>query len=100
MIDGKKKIKLYSYLTSIVQYMRIQENDTKIHVFDFERAYNNGCSWHPSREDHLAIAEELLPFYEKIMGGVGRINKKARLSRAWACYFISSMRLTSVNAPA
>ena len=67
MIGGTKKIKLYSYLSSIVQYMRNKENDTKIYVFEFSQSYNKGCAWHPSREDHLAIAAELLPFYRKIM---------------------------------
>ena len=67
MIDGEKKAKLFSYLSSIIKYMQEKENDTKIYVFEFRKAYNNGCEWHPSREDHVAMADELLPFYKKIM---------------------------------
>ena len=68
MIDGDKKERLFSFLNSIVQYMHVKENDTKVHLFEFKRTYNKGCSWHPSREDHLAMSYELLPFYKKIMG--------------------------------
>jgi hypothetical protein len=68
MIDGRKKKKLFSYLSAVVQYMQEKENDAKIHLFEFKLTYNKGCSWHPSREDHLAISYELLPFYKKIMG--------------------------------
>ena len=67
MIDGEKKVKLFSYLTSIANYMQEKENDAKISVFEFSKSYNKGCDWHPSREDHVAMAEELLPFYRKIM---------------------------------
>lgn len=68
MIDGEKKVKLLSYLTSITNYMQEKENETQIHVFEFAKTYNKGCDWHPSREEHVAMADELLPFYKKIMG--------------------------------
>jgi lysophospholipase L1-like esterase len=67
MIDGDKKVKLFSYLSAIAKHMQEKENETKIHVFEFAKTYNTGCDWHPSRKDHLAIANELLPFYKKIM---------------------------------
>ncbi|MEJ2054315.1 MAG: SGNH/GDSL hydrolase family protein, partial [Calditrichaceae bacterium] len=66
MIDGKKKKKLFSYLNAISDFMKKNEN-ANIYVFQFERTYNNGCDWHPSREDHLSIAAELMPFYRRIL---------------------------------
>ncbi|MEJ2543581.1 MAG: SGNH/GDSL hydrolase family protein [Calditrichaceae bacterium] len=68
MIDGKKKVQLFSYLSAIAKYMREKENETQIHVFEFAKTYNKGCDWHPSREEHVAIAQELRSFYKKIMG--------------------------------
>jgi hypothetical protein len=48
--------------------MKDVENDDKIHKFVFSRSYVNGCDFHPDKDDHEKIAEELLPFYKKVMG--------------------------------
>jgi lysophospholipase L1-like esterase len=68
MHSGEKSIRLRSYLVTIVEYMKKVEKDDKIYLFTFSRSYTNGCSWHPDKEDHQKMAEELLPFYEKVMG--------------------------------
>jgi lysophospholipase L1-like esterase len=68
MHSGEKSIRLRSYLVTITEYMNKVEKDDKIYLFTFSRFYTNGCSWHPDKEDHQKMAEELLPFYKKVMG--------------------------------
>ncbi|MBN1299962.1 MAG: hypothetical protein JW995_02000, partial [Melioribacteraceae bacterium] len=65
-LSGKKSTRLQSYLKEIVKKAK-EDGDDKIHLYAFQRAYNNGCTGHPDRKEHEMIADELLPFYRKIM---------------------------------
>ena len=67
MLSGEKGAQLKQNLSDVLKYMRENENDEKIHVFVFSGVYTKGCSTHPDRQEHESMAEELLPFYKKVM---------------------------------
>lgn len=58
---------LKDYLTGIVNHMNAG-GDNKIHSFFFSKSWNNGCDWHPSKNDHQEIADELEAGLKGIMG--------------------------------
>lgn len=67
MFSGEKSARLAGYISQVVQHMREEENDEKIHSFVFSGTYIKGCSTHPGKDEHESMAEELLPFYKKVM---------------------------------
>ena len=67
MLDGEKSIRLKDYLSAVVAYMQEVENDNMIQMFSFSQSYKNGCDWHPGKDDHRKMAEELLPFFKQVM---------------------------------
>jgi lysophospholipase L1-like esterase len=67
MLLGDKVSRLGNYVRSVMQQVRLLDNDNHIHMFAFSTSYTNGCSYHPGKEDHRMMAEELLPFYKKVM---------------------------------
>jgi lysophospholipase L1-like esterase len=68
MHSGEKSKRLRSYLTAVVEHIKKVKKDNNIHLFIFSRSYTNGCFLHPDKEEHQKMAEELLPFYRKVMG--------------------------------
>jgi hypothetical protein len=52
----------------VKQHLEAVEHDNKIHLFTFSKAYSSGCTGHPNREEHQKMADELLPFYKRVMG--------------------------------
>jgi len=47
--------------------MREVMDENMIQMFSFSHSYTNGCSYHPDKEDHKKMAEELLPFFKHVM---------------------------------
>jgi hypothetical protein len=67
MLSGVKSERLASFLSAVIKYMQEVHNETKMHLFRFSRSYVNGCDFHPDKEDHEMMAEELLPFFNQVM---------------------------------
>jgi hypothetical protein len=67
-ISADKGIKLKNYLSAVIQYLQKNETDEKVSLFIFSRSYSSGCTGHPDKEEHRIMAEELLPFFKKMMG--------------------------------
>ncbi len=68
VFSGDKERKLFNYLSAVKQHMQAVEHDNKIHLFTFSKAYSSGCTGHPNKEEHQTMAEELVPFYKRVMG--------------------------------
>lgn len=66
MIVGKNNALLVSCLKEVQTYFA-KNNNKSILLFEFDKAYVNGCMWHPSVEEHKQIAEKLTPFFETIL---------------------------------
>jgi len=67
MFSGDKSARLMEYLSAVIKHMHEVENDDKVHIFKFSGSYSNGCASHPDRQEHEKMAEELMPFFKKVM---------------------------------
>lgn len=68
MIDGARRDTLESCLSNIkVSIDKEFPNDQEVAIYNFKGNYHNGCSWHPSVEEHKKMAEELTPFFEDLL---------------------------------
>ncbi len=67
MKQGKEKTRLGNFIKASIRQIKRKGTHQNIHFFEFTNAYNNGCTTHPDMEDHQQMAEELIPFYKKVM---------------------------------
>lgn len=67
MLDKEKSTRMQNYLSAVIKYMKETMNDNRIHMFCFSQSHTNGCSYHPDKEDHKYMSEELLPFFKHVM---------------------------------
>ncbi len=67
MLDEKKNFLMHNYLSAVIKYMKEIRKDNMIQMFEFSHPYTNGCTYHPDKEDHKKMAEELLPFFKSVM---------------------------------
>jgi lysophospholipase L1-like esterase len=68
VFDGELRLRFQSYLESTVNSLKNETGDQKIFYFSFQKKYEGGCGGHPSADEHLLMADELLPFLKKITG--------------------------------
>ena len=54
-------------LVKILKEIKEELEDQPIEVFEFEAMAPQGCSNHPSVDDHELMAEKLIPFYRKML---------------------------------
>ena len=54
-------------LISILKEIKRELADHPVEVFEFQKMTSEGCTGHPSVEDHAAMAEKLLPFYRELL---------------------------------
>lgn len=54
-------------LIEILHEIKAQLANKPIEIFEFKKIYARGCSGHPSAEDHKLMAEQLVPFYRKML---------------------------------
>tara|TARA_R110000868_G_scaffold158589_1_gene386785 strand:+ start:13388 stop:14491 length:1104 start_codon:yes stop_codon:yes gene_type:complete len=66
MIQGETNTLLVSCLKEIQSNFPANTNKP-ILVYEFDKAYNKGCSWHPSVNEHKEIAQKLTPFFKEIL---------------------------------
>lgn len=65
MIVGDKNDILVSCLTEVQSYFK--NKNKSIVLFKFSKAFNNGCTSHPSVEEHKEIADVLVPFLKDLL---------------------------------
>lgn len=63
MIGEKENRQLMASLNNVKEHFK--EKD--ISIFEFEKMSPNGCTSHPSVEDHKIMAQELIPFFKKLL---------------------------------
>lgn len=68
MVNGSRRITLQNCLASVKQKIdALYSTDKPVAVFFFELMQPRGCSGHPSVEDHAILADELIPFFKKLL---------------------------------
>lgn len=68
MIGGERRTRLQNCLTAVKQNIDRQfASDKPVQVFFFEPMQARGCTGHPNVEDHAILAEEVTPFFEKLI---------------------------------
>ena len=65
MIVGDKNDILVSCLTEVQSHFK--NKNKSIVLFKFRKSYNNGCTTHPSVEEHKEIADKLVPFLKDLL---------------------------------
>ena len=68
MINGSRRLTLQNCLTAVKKNIdRVYKKDKPVALFFFEPMQARGCGGHPSVEDHAILAEELIPFFKKLL---------------------------------
>jgi hypothetical protein len=68
MINGKNRVTLQNCLTAVKEKVdAAQPSGKPIALFFFQPMQARGCTGHPNVEVHAIMAQELLPFYQKII---------------------------------
>lgn len=68
MVNGRNREKLQNCLTAVKNYVdAVNPADKLVALHFFQPMKARGCSGHPSVDDHAIMAEELLPFFRKLV---------------------------------
>ena len=68
MLSGDKRNALNSHLHTIAnEVMNNMPDKKKINIFQFNTMTPGGCSYHPSKEDHQMMADQLIPFIQSFI---------------------------------
>lgn len=68
MLNGDKRISLQNCLTAVKQKIdALYPSDKPVALYFFNPMQPRGCSGHPSVEDHAIMANELIPFFKKLL---------------------------------
>ncbi len=68
MINGSRRILLQNCLKTVKNKIdQKYQSDKKIALFFFKPMQARGCGGHPNVEDHAILADELLPFFKKLL---------------------------------
>ncbi|MBI9041112.1 SGNH/GDSL hydrolase family protein [Lutibacter sp.] len=65
MIIGETNNLLISCLKEVQNYFKSNTDKNPI-IFELDKAYNSGCSSHPSVQEHKEIAEKLIPLFKNL----------------------------------
>lgn len=65
MIIGEKDSILFQCLTNVKNHFAGQK---PIAIFQFEGIIPHGCDNQPNIDDHIQMAEQLIPFYQQLLG--------------------------------
>ncbi len=63
MVSGNRNTILTSCLKKVQHHFKSKE----IKIFEFNEVLANGCSYHPSVQDHKEIASQLLPLFKEVL---------------------------------
>jgi len=68
MLNGSKREQLQNCLRTVkIQVDHLYPGTIPVELFFFKPMQARGCGGHPSVEDHAILAEELMPFFKKLM---------------------------------
>ena len=68
MINGERRITLQNCLAAVKENIdALHPSDKKVALYFFKPMQARGCSGHPNVEDHAILAEELVPFFKKLL---------------------------------
>ena len=68
MINGERRTLLQNCLTAVKTSIdRLYSTDKPIALYFFNPMQARGCAGHPSVEDHGIMADELVPFFKKLL---------------------------------
>jgi carbohydrate esterase-like protein/GDSL-like lipase/acylhydrolase family protein len=68
MLNGDAMTRLQNYLSAVKQHIDVMsQSGKKIALYFFMPMHARGCSGHPNVEDHAILAEELVPFFRKLL---------------------------------
>lgn len=68
MVHGSRRITFQNCLTDVKQAVdRLYPSDKPVDIYFFNPIQAKGCTGHPSIEDHALLAQELIPFFKKIL---------------------------------
>ncbi|MBN1155291.1 acetyl xylan esterase [candidate division KSB1 bacterium] len=67
LLSGQKALSLKRYLNAVIHELKQTSDEDKIHLFEFSAVYASGCSGHPSKQEQIQIASQLLPFFKQVM---------------------------------
>ncbi len=68
MVNGDSRILLQNCLTAIKNNVdALYPKDKAVQLFFFQPMQAHGCAGHPSVEEHAVLANELFPFFKKLL---------------------------------
>lgn len=67
MVKGESRIKLQNCLNEVQESIDAQYPADKVEKFFFEPMEARGCGGHPNVEDHGMLAQQLQPFFSKLI---------------------------------
>ncbi len=67
MLSGEKKIILEKALKKVQKHFKKDAMHRPILVYVFKTVMANGCTGHPNVADHKLMADQLFPFFQKIL---------------------------------
>jgi hypothetical protein len=67
MINGTRRTTLQNCLTAVKNNIDAFNPSHPIALYFFQPMKARGCTGHPSVEDHAILAEELIPFFKKLL---------------------------------
>jgi hypothetical protein len=68
MVQGKDREKFQNCLLAVKKNVdSLYPNDKPVAVYFFKPMQSRGCTGHPNVEDHAILAEELIPFFKKLI---------------------------------
>ena len=68
MVNGDNRILLQNCLTAIKNNVdTLYPKDKAVQLFFFQPMQAHGCAGHPSVEEHAVLANELFPFFKKLL---------------------------------
>jgi len=71
MISGDKNKALIQSLKSVIHHFS-KTRYKPVELFEFVRMEPQGCDYHPGKTDHQKMANQLYPFYKKILNNIIR----------------------------
>jgi hypothetical protein len=68
MVHGKDREKFQNCLSAVKENIdALYPNDKPVALYFFKPMQARGCTGHPNVEDHAILAEELIPFFKKLI---------------------------------
>lgn len=67
MISGDQNKLLVECLNEVKNFFKLNTKHTTIEVFEFKEMTPTGCGYHPSTNDDQKMADELYPFFSKLL---------------------------------